>query len=111
MNFEDSRQDDSQSDVSELMERLRFKLLEIKFWLHWKLRELKARAKRRIDWCAIHPHLAIAILLFATLTLTTLLSVFGGSGYLFSIGIFLVFSLILNILYSYRTKRMTGRWG
>lgn len=93
------------------MERFRFKLLELKFWLNWKVRELKMKAKRRIDWCAMHPHLAVAILLSATLALTTLLSVFRGSGYLFSIGIFLIFSLILNILYSYRAKRITGRWG
>lgn len=93
------------------MEKIRFKLLELKFWLYWKLTEFKTRTTRVFARYAMHPHLTIAELLFAAFILTVLLSALRGNGYLLSTAAFFLISLIFNLLYSYRTKRITGRWG
>jgi hypothetical protein len=93
------------------MERLRFKLLELKFWLYWKLTELKTRTTRVFARYAMHPHLTIAELLFVVFILTISLSFFGRNGYLLSTAAFFLISFIFNLLLSYRTKRITGNWG
>lgn len=93
------------------MEKLRFKLLELKFWIYWKLTELKTRTTRAFARYAMHPHLTIAELLFAAFILTVLFSAIHGNGYLLSTAVFFLISFIFNLLYSYRTKRITGRWG
>jgi len=93
------------------MEKIRFKLLELKFWFYWRARRFMAKAERTISLYAAQPHLTIAELFFAAFVIMIILTVLDRSEVFLSTGIFLLFGCLLNLLYSYRNKKITGRLG
>ena len=93
------------------MEKIRFKLLELKFWFYWKARKLISTAERIISSCAAQPHLTIAELFFAAFITTVILTALYRNSSFLSTGIFLLVGCLLNLLYSYRNKKITGKLG